>query len=250
MSWNKALVTGASSGIGLSIVEELGRRRVPVVVVARDVDRLTKIAESYPVEAEVLPADLADTDQLRTVEERIEVGDIDLLVNNAGFGLNGMFCDHERDAETDMVLVNVLALHRLSHAAAVTMRAKGTGSILNVASVAAYTAMARSSTYSATKAFVVTFTNALASELKGSGVTATSLCPGLTRTEFHERGDYSIDEFPDFVWQTAEEVAIAGLDAAANGDRRHIPGAINKAMVGAVKVLPEPLVRIVGDRFF
>ena len=108
----------------------------------------------------------------------------------------------------------------------------------------------RSSTYSATKAFVVTFTNALASELKGTGVTATSLCPGLTRTEFHERGNYSIDEFPDFVWQTADEVAVAGLDAAANGDRRHIPGAINKAMVGAVKVLPEPLVRIVGDRFF
>ena len=249
-SWSKALVTGASSGIGLSIVQELGRRRVPVVLVARDVDRLNAIAEQHPVEAEVLAADLSDIDQLRSVEERIEVGDIDLVVNNAGFGLNGKFITHDRDAETDMVRVNVLALHRLSHAAAVTLQAKGTGSILNVASVAAYTSMARSSTYSATKAFVVSLSNALASELEDSGVTVTSLCPGLTRTEFHERGDYSIDEFPDFVWQTADEVARAGLDAAAAGDRRHIPGAINKAMVGAIRVLPEPVVRFVGDRFF
>ena len=110
--------------------------------------------------------------------------------------------------------------------------------------------MARSSTYSATKAFVVSFSNALASELADSGVTVTSLCPGLTRTEFHERGDYTIDEFPDFVWQTADEVARAGLDAAAAGERRHIPGTINKAMVGAIRVLPEPVVRFVGDRFF
>ena len=124
------------------------------------------------------------------------------------------------------------------------------GTILNVASVAAYTSMARSSTYSATKAFVVSFSNALASELADSGVTVTSLCPGLTRTEFHERVDYTIDEFPDFVWQTADEVARAGLDAAAAGERRHIPGTINKAMVGAIRVLPEPVVRFVGDRFF
>lgn len=250
MSWSKALVTGASSGIGLSIVEELGRRGVPVVLVARDVDRLNDIASALPVEAEVLSADLADVDQLRSVEERIEVGDIDLVVNNAGFGLNGKFIDHDRDAETDMVKVNVLALHRLSHAAAVALGAAGRGAILNVASVAAYTSMARSSTYSATKAFVVSFSNALASELKDSGVTVTSLCPGLTRTEFHERGDYSTDEFPDFVWQSSDEVAKAGLDAAAAGQRRHIPGAINKAMVGAIRVLPEPLVRAVGDRFF
>ena len=96
----------------------------------------------------------------------------------------------------------------------------------------------------------MSFSNALASELKDSGVTVTSLCPGLTRTEFHERGDYSTDEFPDFVWQSSDEVAKAGLDAAAAGQRRHIPGAINKAMVGAIRVLPEPLVRAVGDRFF
>lgn len=250
MEWTKALITGASSGIGLSIVQELGRRGVPVVLVARDADRLNAIAAAHPAAAEVLPADLTNTDELAAVEKRIEVGDIDLVVNNAGFGLNGMFCDHERDAETDMVLVNVVALHRLSHAAAVAMREAGRGSILNIASVAAFTATARSSTYSATKAFVVSFTDALASELSGTGVTATSLCPGLTRTEFHERGDYDLDEFPDFVWQTSDEVALAGLHAAANGDRRRIPGAVNKVMVGAIKTMPEPLVRAIGNRFF
>ena len=250
MTWSKALVTGASSGIGLEIVRELGRRGADVVLVARDVDRLNAIAADYPGEAEVIPADLADADQLRTIEERLEVGDIDLLVNNAGFGLNGMFSDHERDDESGMIRVNVLALHRLSHAAAVTMRSNGHGSILNVASVAAFTATARSSTYSATKAFVVSFTDALASELKDTGVTATSLCPGLTRTEFHERGDYEMNNFPDFAWQSAKEVALAGLDAAAAGERRHIPGAMNKVMVGAIKTLPEPLIRAVGDRFF
>lgn len=250
MTWNKALVTGASSGIGLSIVRELDRRGVSVVLVARDVDRLNTIANELSHDVEVLAADLTDAAQLRTVEERIEVGDIDLVVNNAGFGLNGLFTDHDRDAESDMVRVNVLALHRLSHAAAVTMRAMGTGTILNVASVAAFTSMARSSTYSATKAFVVSFTDALSSELKGTGVSATSLCPGLTRTEFHDRGDYEVDDFPDFVWQSSDDVARAGLDAAANGDRRHIPGAVNKVMVGAIKTLPESLVRAVGGRFF
>ena len=250
MAWTKALVTGASSGIGLSIVRELGRRNVPVVLVARDGDRLNDIAHAHPVEAEVLVADLTNASQLATVERRIEVGDIDLVVNNAGFGLNGMFVDHDRDAETDMVLVNVLALHRLSHAAAVTMRANGSGAILNIASVAAFTATARSSTYSATKAFVVSFTDALAAELDGTGVTATSLCPGLTRTEFHDRGDYDLNKFPDFAWQTADEVALQGLHAAANGERRRIPGAMNKAMVGVIKTMPETLIRAVGNRFF
>ena len=148
MAWSKALVTGASSGIGLEIVRELGRRGVDVVLVARDVDRLNTIAADYPRDAEVLPADLTDADQLKVVEERLEVGDIDLLVNNAGLGLNGMFCDQDRDAEAGVVLVNVVALHRLSHAAAVTMRAGGKGTILNVASLAAFTAVATSSTYS------------------------------------------------------------------------------------------------------
>lgn len=250
MTWNKALVTGASSGIGLEIVKELARRGTAVVLVARDADRLEQLADELPVETEILSADLADAKQLRTVERRIEVGDIDLCVNNAGLGLNGKFTSHERDAETGMILVNVLALHRLSHAAAVTMEANGNGTILNVASVAAFTSTARSSTYSATKAFVVSFTDSLASELRGTGVVATALCPGLTRTEFHERGEYSVDGFPDFAWQSAKEVAIAGLDAAAEGERRHIPGAVNKAMVGAIKTLPESVIRAFGDRFF
>ena len=250
MTWNKALVTGASSGIGLEIVRELGRRRVDVILVARDVDRLNAIADNHPTHAEVIPADLTDAAQLKTIEDRLEVGDIDLLVNNAGFGLNGMFCDHDRDAESGMILVNVLALHQLSHAAAVTMRAAGRGSILNVASIAAFTATARSSTYSATKAFVVSFTDALAAELEGTGVTATSLCPGLTRSEFHERGDYELGHLPDLAWQSAEDVALAGLDAAAAGELRHIPGAVNKVMVGAMQTLPEFLVRAVGKRFF
>lgn len=250
MTWTRALVTGASSGIGLSIVKELGRRGTEVVLVARDVERLAKIADEHPVGAEVLQADLSNAEELRLVEERIEVGDIDLLVNNAGLGLNGKFVNHDRDAETNMVLVNVLALHRLSHAAAVTMQQSNRGAILNIASVAAFTSMARSSTYSATKAFVVTFTDALASELAGTGVTATSLCPGLTRTEFHDRGNYKAGEFPDFMWQTADEVALAGLDATADGQRRHIPGALNKVTVSAIKVLPETLVRELGNRFF
>ncbi len=250
MVWTKALVTGASSGIGLSIVRELGRRGVAVVLVARDIDRLNTIANEHPVAAEVLQADLTNTEQLAAVEQRIEVGDIDLVVNNAGFGLDGMFIDHTRDDETNMVLVNVVALHRLSHAAAITMKTAGTGSILNIASVAAFTSTARASTYSATKAFVVSFTDALASELKGTGVTATSLCPGLTRTEFHDRGDYDLDKFPDFAWQTSDEVALQGLHAAANGERRRIPGAVNKAMVGVIKTMPETLIRAVGNRFF
>ena len=130
------------------------------------------------------------------------------------------------------------------------MRAGGKGTILNVASLAAFTAVATSSTYSATKAFVVSFTDALAAELQGTGVTATSLCPGLTRTEFHERGDFEMSDYPDFLWQSAKEVAVAGLDAAAAGERQHVPGALNKVAVGAFKTLPEPLIRAVSDRLF
>lgn len=247
-TWQRALVTGASSGIGEAFARQLAAAGSHTVLVARDRERLMALAAELPAPAEVLPADLTDAEQLARVEHRLERGDVDLLVNNAGFGLNGRFLDHGRDDQSGMVMVNVVALHRLCHAAGGAMVAGGRGTILNVASVAAFTAAARSSTYSATKAFVVSFSDALHHELAGTGVTVTALCPGLTRTEFHQRGDYDLSGMPGFAWQEAETVAAQGLRAAADGKRLQVTGLANKVLVGVVRAVPDPLVRAVGYR--
>ncbi len=194
--------------------------------------------------AEVLAADLTHPEQLATVEERVR--SVDLLVNNAGFGTFGAFHTLDIDAETREINLNVVALVRLTHAAAAAMAGRGSGGILNVSSLAGFQPGPSNATYSASKAFVTSFTEAVHEEMKGTGVSVTALCPGFTHTEFQERAQAPADEVPGFLWQEAPEVARAGLDGLAKNRAVVIPGATNKVMGNLSAVTPHTITRRVG----
>jgi len=248
--WNRALVTGASSGIGAAIARRLAADGTALVVVARDRERLETLAADVAVDVEVLEADLSDPVDVARVASRLRGDDapIDLLVNNAGLGFMGRFADADYERERGVVAVNVLALHELSHAAAATMSAAGTGGILNVASVAGYLPSAGSATYAATKAFVNSFSESLHQELSDVGVVVTSSCPGFTKTEFQERADYDSAQIPKLLWQDADTVAAHALAAVSDGKARAVPGFMNKVAVGFLKVAPLRLVRTFARR--
>ena len=232
MIWKRALVTGASAGIGESFTRHLARRGTDVVVVARRADRLEALArELRPLgrHVEVLTADLAvAADRARVAERLRSTGEpIDLLVNNAGLGSGGKFVDAELAREQNMIAVNVDAVVTFTHAAARTMRAQGRGAIINVSSIAGNQPRGDLTVYGATKAFVTFFSQSVALELAGTGVTCTAVLPGLTHTEFHEVA--GIDEgMPEWAWMSADDVAAQALDAAEKGRPLLIPGAVNK----------------------
>lgn len=238
--WNRALVTGASSGIGLQIARQLAGAGVELVVVARDEQRLAALASSVDVECEVLVADLATRDGVERVVGRIaDVGaPIDLLVNNAGFGFQGDFHELDVEREVSVVDVNVSAVLRLAHAAASSMVAVGRGGILNVSSMAGFAGAPGTATYAATKAFVTSFSEALHTELEPHGVHVTALCPGFTRTEFQDRANYDASAIPGVLWQSASDVAAAGLSGVARNRTVVVPGATNRLAAATVNALP------------
>lgn len=239
--WNRALVTGASSGIGRSVVEQLAAAGTRLVIVARDARRLRELADGLDVDVEILVADLADRDALARVETRLADREqpIDLLVNNAGVGLTGPFVELDIDRESWVVDVNITAVHRLSHAAAAAMIGRGgSGGILNVSSVVASSPAPNSTTYAATKAFVSSFSEALRTELLDHDVHVTALCPGFTRTEFHERADFDVSNVPKQLWQSPDVVAAAGLEGVDRNRAVVVPGALNKIGAGMLNVLP------------
>ena len=241
--WNLALVTGASSGIGDAFVRQLAKAGTGVIVVARRRDRLDALARALG-SIEVLPADLATDDGVAAVAARLERGDVDLIINNAGFGNNGPFHELTDVQAADEIRVNVLALARLTRAAAGPMVAKGHGGILNVSSVASFQAAPGFGSYAATKAFVTNFTETVHEDLRSTGVKVTALCPGLTRSEFHATADIDgYDRYPAFVWQSADEVAAFGLKALERNVCIAVPGLPNKALTGVTSVLPRAVTR-------
>ncbi len=250
-TWTRALVTGASSGIGRAIALQLAADRTELVVVARDEERLGELADSVGVECEVLVADLADPEALARVEARLSdlAVPIDLLVNNAGFGSHGPFHELDLEREATMVDVNVAAVHRLALVAAPVMVAAGRGGILNVSSMAGFTATPGGATYSATKAFVTSLSESLHAELRPHGVHVCALCPGFTRTEFQARAAYDTSSIPDAAWQTADEVAIAGLRGVERNRPIVVPGSMNKVGAGVINALPARLRRRLVSRF-
>jgi short-subunit dehydrogenase len=240
-TWERALVTGASSGIGEVLARKLAAEGTELVVVARDRKRLEALAKELPVEVEVLRADLAKKAQLATVEERLASTEspVDLLVNNAGFGTYGPFVELDADEEDREVQVNCNALVRLCHAAAPGMVQRRRGTIVNVSSLASRAATPRNAVYAATKAFVSHFSDALHEELRRSGVTVTVVEPGFTRTEFQERAGLTEGAgMPDFVWQTADQVADATLAGARKGQAIVVPGGHNKVAAGFTALVP------------
>jgi short-subunit dehydrogenase len=241
-----ALVTGASAGLGRAFAVELADRGHDVVLVARDGERLRTLADEivrrYGVQAEVLPADLADRDQLQRVAERVRepARPVDLVVNNAGFGLRQRFSSGDVHAEERALDVMVRAVLVLTHAAVGPMRERGHGAVLNVSSVAGFAVMG---TYSAIKSWVTVFSEAVATELDGTGVTVTALCPGFVHTEFHERAEMNMSRVPDALWLHAHAVAQDALDDVSAGKVVSVPSVQYKALTAGLSLLPRSVVR-------
>ncbi|HET6818178.1 MAG TPA: SDR family oxidoreductase [Mycobacteriales bacterium] len=251
MAFRTALVTGASSGIGAEIARVLASRGCSLTLVARRADRLQQLAAelSGKVSVDVVPADLADDAGVATVEQRLRDRPVELLVNNAGIGTGGTFHTLPLDAELNEINLNVLAVVRLTRAALPSMVAEGRGGVLNVSSLAGDQPLRGSATYAATKAYVTTFSESIAAELRGTGVHVTVLKPGFTYTEMGG------DEAPDpasfvgrHLWLQADRVARDAVDAVERGRLICIPGGQWKAVNGLVQVLPRPVVRVLSSR--
>jgi short-subunit dehydrogenase len=237
-----ALVTGASSGIGEAMVEALVADGVRTVVVARRVDRLEALAAAHPGLVEVLAADLLTDEGVASVAARVQDHDrpVDLVVNNAGFGSSGPVAATEPERLAQQVRLNCEALTVLTRAALDPMTERGVGWICNVASIAAYQANPNLAVYAATKSYVLSLGEALAEELGGTGVRITTLCPGLTRTEFQDVSNTTglSRNVPDAVSPTAEQVAVEGLADTAKGKAVSVPGYQYKPLVAVSQVVP------------
>ncbi len=241
----RALVTGASAGLGAELARQLAARGTALVLVARDGARLEELAgrlrSAYGVPVQVLPADLVDPAGLGVVEERLRdaAEPVDLLVNNAGLGVRSAFAEGDVADQERLLDLNVRAVLRLSGAAVPGMVGRGRGAVLNVSSVAGWLPFG---TYGASKAWVTTFTEGLAAELRGSGVTATALCPGYTRTEFHDRMGVRRTG-PSWMWLDAQRVVAEGLADTERGRVVSVPTRRYKAAAALLQAAPRPLLR-------
>lgn len=245
-----ALVTGASSGIGRAFARRYALAGYDVVLTARRTERLQALADELqsanPVAAHVIPADLAIADAPAALFAQIEARGlhIDALVNNAGFGVAGRFDDAPWPRQHDLLQVLVVAVCQLTHLALPAMKARGFGRIINVASLAGFApATVGATLYAPAKAFVIRFSQSLALETHGTGVHVTALCPGFTRTEFHDHGAVrkDISRRPSLMWMSAEKVAAQGFHAVERGDTLYVNGWINRLIASVGKHAPHPL---------
>lgn len=239
-----ALVTGATAGIGAAFAQRLAREGYGLVLVARDEARLRAMAESLPGACEVLVADLATDEGCGAVEERLAAG-VDLLVNNAGFGVNGRLLRVPAADELRMFDVNARAVLRLTLAALPAMVEQGHGDIVNVSSVAGFVPRG---TYSATKAYATGLSRALTPELAGTGVRVCAVCPGFTRTEFHSRAGMDVRAIPSWAWLTAERVVDEGLRDLRRGRSVSVPSKRYRAAVALAKLLPDRALALASAR--
>jgi uncharacterized protein len=241
-----ALITGASSGIGAAIAAELASRGQNLTLAARREGKLTELAselhDRHGVRAGVVACDLGEEDERARLEARIEeLGlEVEILVNNAGFGYAGDFVDGERQRQVDMVRLNVEAVVDMTGRYLPAMVRRGRGGILNVASTGGFQPMPKSATYGASKAFVLSHTEALHQELRGTGVSMTALCPGPVRTEFSDAAglDNANEKGPGFIWTSVDDVAKQAVDGIASNKRTVVPGLLNQAGTYAGRFTP------------
>lgn len=238
-----ALITGASSGIGVVFARALARQGFNLILVARRRERLQAVADeleaAYPVQAEVLSADLTDPIDLERVAARIaEVPDLDLLVNNAGFGTGGYFAEIDLQPELQMIRLHIIASMRLIRAALPGMIQRGRGGIINVSSVAGLIPLQGNATYGASKSYLNFFTHSLNMELTGTGVRVEALCPGFTVSEFHDVNGVDRSAIPSFLWSRAEDVVAEALKGLREGREIVVPGRIYSLLAYAVRFLP------------
>lgn len=242
-----AVVTGASAGIGRELARELARRGFDVLLAARSEGALETLAreleEAHEVDAHVVPVDLATAEGPDRVRTRIqELGlRVQVVANNAGFGQFGPYLELDGEAERDQLMLNVVALTRLTRLLLPEMVERGSGHVLNIASTAAFFPGPLMTVYYATKAYVLSYSVGLAEELRDSGVTVTCYCPGPTETLFTERaGMEESNLFKRQVVMEADEVARRGVAAALQGRRVYVPGLMNRLGAFASRLAPRP----------
>jgi short-subunit dehydrogenase len=244
-----ALVTGATAGIGAAFARRLAADGFDLVLLARDTERLEEAAaglrEAHGVQVEVLGADLATDEGLAAAEARAGAG-VDLLVNNAGFGQRADFLTSDLATELAMLRVHCEAVLRLTRAALPGMAERGRGGVINVASVAAFYPRG---TYSASKAWAVTFSESARQEVLGTGAHVMALCPGWVRTEFHQRSDMDVSGIPDSLWLDADQLVAAAIRDFRRGVPVSVPDVRYKAAVQVTRLLPRTLAaRLAADR--
>jgi short-subunit dehydrogenase len=244
-SW--ALVTGATAGIGESFSRLLADNRYNLVLVARDLPRLQERAkaleEKFGVKTHVIQADLATNEGCQKIEQYISENQIDVLINNAGFGTSKAFTMSTLEIEQQMMDVLVRTPMRLMHVALPLMKQRNNGVIINVSSVAGYIA---GGSYSASKSYLTVLSESLHTELAGTNVKISALCPGFTRTEFHQRGKMSMKALPNFMWLTSDYLVEQSWKDAMKGEAVSVPGWQYKLLVLIVHAVPRSIVRKVG----
>jgi len=249
-----ALITGASAGIGAGFARRLAAEGYDLLLVARRVERLKKLAAElagrHGVRAEPLPADLTNDAELKSVEDRIErEAGLEFLLNNAGFGLSGRFLDSPIESHLAMHRLHVLATLRLSHAALRTMTAGRRGALVNVSSVAGFIVRPGSVSYHATKAWINAFTEGLYLELKQarSPVRVQALCPGYTLTEFHDVSGSDRSLIPAGLWTPVEQVVDASLNGLKHNKLFVVPGWRYKGIAFLLRLVPRPVLHATSE---
>ncbi|MFE3020788.1 SDR family NAD(P)-dependent oxidoreductase [Streptomyces sp. NPDC059256] len=243
-----AVITGASSGLGAAFADRLAGQGYSLVLVARDKDRLSAVAAEvtgrYGTRCEVLPADLSSAVDRQVVAERIEEG-VDFLVNAAGFGLSGSFWSVDRDELRDQLAVNVSSTQEFTHAAVAVMLERDGGTVVNLSSITGLIP-GRGSTYAASKAWVLYFSQGLSHALRGTNTRVMVLAPGFVRTEFHARAGIDVHAVGDGWWLTPHTVVDRCLADIARGKTFSLPGFRNKVFIAAVSRLPRALAQRVN----
>lgn len=254
-----ALITGASAGIGAAFAQELATRQTNLVLVARSEDKLQQLAqqlrEQFKIQVEVIVQDLTEPSATSAVFEAITQKGltIDLLINNAGFGQYGAFAEQDRERQLKMIQLNILTLVDLTHQFIVGMRERRSGSIINIASTAAFQPLPYLSVYAATKAFVLSFSEALWAENRGYGVRVLAVCPGPTETSFFKEAEFpsSFANTPGLSFTSVEDVVRDALKALEKNHSNIVTGGLgNQLLVNASRFLPrETLVNAVEKQF-
>jgi short-subunit dehydrogenase len=246
-SW--ALVTGATAGIGESFTRLLAENNYNLVLVARDLPRLEErtlaLQAKFGVETVVLQADLATEQGCALIENYLAEHDLDVLINNAGFGIKKAFTTSTLSDEQNLLDVLVRTPMRLMHVALPRMRARDKGIIINVSSVAGFIA---GGTYSASKSYLTVLSESLNTELLGTKVRISALCPGFTRTEFHQRGRMSMKGLPNFMWLNADKLVSKAWSDALKGKAISIPSWRYQLLTFVMRYAPRSLVRKIGMR--
>lgn len=247
MTENLAMVTGASSGIGEAFARELARRGFSVILVARREDRLAALRAELPTPADLITADLGTEEGIAAVSRRLQMGGISCFVNNAGLGYRGRVVDQTEANISQLVRVNLEAPLRLCRAALGPMIQAGRGTVINVASMGAFQPVPYLNVYAATKAGLLSFTEALADEIQGTGVRVQALCPGNIPTGFQEVAGTKGSRFDRTPSMTAAQVAVSSLDAAARGTATlHLPGRLDRLSLFGQRFLPRFVARRVA----